>query len=252
MFEVNVPQGVRPGQAFALIANGQRVMVTCPANARPGQKIRFQLPIKLSSDEIQSIKLNYQKDGWMRCLSTDLSFHWVRSDGDNDVEASSQGALWAFERIAFVRELRSLVPSGASKVAHSLQLVPAKDAALSTVVPAINNGTSLAQELSRYAAMPFQHKEAWFRQQIAKLQVPWEDGHIKINVRRENLLEDSMEATESITQADMRKIFRFEFISEPGVESRPLLYLKVSRRGRRRRGARMVSVHLRCCMLESA
>jgi hypothetical protein len=27
MFEVNVPQGVRPGQAFALIANGQRVMV---------------------------------------------------------------------------------------------------------------------------------------------------------------------------------------------------------------------------------
>lgn len=220
MFEVNVPQGVRPGQAFALIANGQRVMVTCPANARPGQKIRFQLPIKLSSDEIQSIKLNYQKDGWIRCLSTDLSFHWVRSEqGDDDTQASSRDLLWGFERIAFVRELRSSSPSGTSKAAHSLQLVPAKDAALSTVVPAINNGTSLAQELSRYAAMPFQHKEAWFRQQIAKLQVPWEDGHIKINVRRENLLEDSMEATESITQADMRKIFRFEFISEPGVDA---------------------------------
>lgn len=220
MFEVNVPQGVRPGQAFALIANGQRVMVTCPANARPGQKIRFQLPIKLSSDEIQSIKLNYQKDGWIRCLSTDLSFHWVRSElEDSHTQASSRDLLWGFERIAFVRELRSSVPGGTSKVAHSLQLVPAKDAALSTVVPAINNGTSLAQELSRYAAMPFQHKEAWFRQQIAKLQVPWEDGHIKINVRRENLLEDSMEATESITQADMRKIFRFEFISEPGVDA---------------------------------
>ena len=95
--------------------------------------------------------------------------------------------------------------------------MPAESASLSTVVPAINNGTSLAQELSRYAAMPFQHKEAWFRQQIAKLQIPWEDGHIKINVRRENLLEDSMEATESITQADKRKIFRFEFIGEPGM-----------------------------------
>ena len=71
MFEVNVPQGVRPGQAFALIANGQRVMVTCPQNARPGQKIRFQLPIKLSADEIKSITLNYEKDGWTRCLGTD-------------------------------------------------------------------------------------------------------------------------------------------------------------------------------------
>lgn len=209
---------MRPGQAFALIANGQRVMVTCPANARPGQKIRFQLPIKLSSDEIQSIKLNYQKDGWIRCLSTDLTFHWVRSEGDADSEQEAKKKLeWAFEQTAFVRELRTLAAgTSTSKATHSLQLVPAKDAALSTVVPAINNGTSLAQELSRYAAMPFQHKEAWFRQQIAKLQVPWEDGHIKINVRRENLLEDSMEATESITQSDMRKIFRFEFIAEPG------------------------------------
>lgn len=222
MFEVNVPQGVRPGQAFALIANGQRVMVTCPANARPGQKIRFQLPIKLSCDEIQSIKLNYQKDGWIRCLSTDLTFHWARSEVIPDLgqENGNQTLEWAFEKTAFVRELRALTAgTSASKTTHSLQLVPAKDAALSTVVPAINNGTSLAQELSRYAAMPFQHKEAWFRQQIAKLQVPWEDGHIKINVRRENLLEDSMEATESITQADMRKIFRFEFISEPGVDA---------------------------------
>merc|ERR1712147_161944 len=96
MFEVNVPQGVRSGQAFALIANGQRVMVTCPANARPGQKIRFQLPIKLSSDEIQSIKLSYQKDGWVRCLSTDLTFHWVRSEGDADSDHESKKKLeWA-------------------------------------------------------------------------------------------------------------------------------------------------------------
>jgi len=217
MFEVNVPQGVRSGQAFALIANGQRVMVTCPANARPGQKIRFQLPIKLSSDEIQSIKLNYQKDGWVRCLSTDLTFRWVRGEGES---TSDHAIEWAFEKTAFVRELRvSASESSSSPTSYLLQLVPAESASLSTVVPAINNGTSLAQELSRYAAMPFQHKEAWFRQQIAKLQIPWEDGHIKINVRRENLLEDSMEATESITQADMRKIFRFEFIGEPGVDA---------------------------------
>ena len=35
MFEVTVPDGVRPGQPFALIANGQRVMVTCPPDVGP-------------------------------------------------------------------------------------------------------------------------------------------------------------------------------------------------------------------------
>ena len=228
MFEVNVPQGVRPGQAFALIANGQRVMVTCPQNARPGQKIRFQLPIKLSSDEIQSIKLNYQKDGWTRCLGVDLNFHWVHQEAteveDKDGKKAAAAALAAAsglstyepdDKTAFVRDLKQLPAKGG----YTIELMPAQDAVLATVVPSINNGTSLAQELSRYAAMPFQHKEAWFRQQIAKIQVPWEDGHIKINVRRNNLREDSMEAIESITPADMRKIFRFEFINEPGVDA---------------------------------
>jgi len=255
MFEVNVPQGVRPGQAFALIANGQRVMVTCPPNARQGMKIRFQLPIKLSSDEIQSIKLNYQKDGWVRSLSTDLTFHWVRSSDqtttaeaapassssgdatdaappgsssssppDDDATAATepqQQTRWTFEEIAYVRELKKTTEATGSKEKpqYSVELVRAEKSSLTTVVPAINNGTSLAQELSRYAAMPFHQKEAWFRQQIAKLQVPWEDGHIKINVRRENLLEDSMEAIESIAESDMKKIFRFEFIGEPGVDA---------------------------------
>jgi len=260
MFEVNVPQGVRPGQAFALIANGQRVMVTCPPNARQGMKIRFQLPIKLSSDQIQSIRLNYQKDGWIRTLSTDLTFRWVRSENatelatattasadgaaalaagekklNNEQDSSSSSSLalkppqltrsestkWAFEKTAFVRELtkHEAPPNSKEKPTYEVDLVRAEDAKLTTVVPAINQGTSLAQDLSRYAAMPFHQKEAWFRQQIAKLQVPWEEGHIKINVRRENLLEDSMEAVESIAQHEMKKIFRFEFINEPGVDA---------------------------------
>ena len=77
MFEVTVPEGVKPGQPFALIANGQRVMVTCPPTVKPGQKIRFQLPVQLSNDQLAAIKVSYDKDGWMRCLGQDLKFHWV-------------------------------------------------------------------------------------------------------------------------------------------------------------------------------
>ncbi|CAN0122907.1 unnamed protein product [Ascophyllum nodosum] len=83
-FEVAVPQGVRPGQPFALIAGGQRVMVHCPHDARPGQKIRFQLPIQLSEEQLQTYSIHYSgKDGWVRCVGTDLKFHWVRHDEDS-------------------------------------------------------------------------------------------------------------------------------------------------------------------------
>ena len=44
MYEVVVPPGVRPNQSFSILANGQRVLVTCPPNVRPGMKVRFQLP----------------------------------------------------------------------------------------------------------------------------------------------------------------------------------------------------------------
>ncbi len=57
MFEVVVPEGVRPGNPFALMANGQKVMVTCPTNVKPGQKIRFQLPIQLSNEQLSAAQV---------------------------------------------------------------------------------------------------------------------------------------------------------------------------------------------------
>ncbi len=50
--KVVIPYGVEPGQPFSLFANQQRVMVHCPSDARPGQKIRFRLPIQLSEDQV--------------------------------------------------------------------------------------------------------------------------------------------------------------------------------------------------------
>jgi hypothetical protein len=44
LFEVLVPQGVQAGASFALLACGVRMLVTCPDNAGPGQRIRFELP----------------------------------------------------------------------------------------------------------------------------------------------------------------------------------------------------------------
>merc|ERR1711988_1249927 len=190
MYEVVVPQGVRPGQPFALIANGQRVMVTCPQRAAPGQKIQFRLPIQMSDEEIKSITLNYERDGWTRCLTTDLEFKWIRQeatgsgkDGEGKEgegkEADSSGRLTRedVDKLAFVRQL---TPNPKALAKLDINLVPAQEAQASTLV----NGRSLAKELSRHVMSPFKTKEAWFRNQIQQLQVPWDDGHIRINVRR--------------------------------------------------------------------
>ena len=77
------------------MANGQRVLVTCPPNVVPGQKIRFQLPVPAGAagscekEKKKGIQLSYTDDsgssGWCRTIRvTDMKFQWVRVDNDNN------------------------------------------------------------------------------------------------------------------------------------------------------------------------
>lgn len=225
MFEVVVPSGVFPGQAFALIANGQRVMVTCPPGAGPGQKIRFQLPVQLSSDQLESFKLSYDKDGWMRCLDESLKFRWFYSSRKEEEgkeeeleekkgqeegeEGSSSSSSQSVERLAFVRDF-----VGPDK--EDLVLVQAEDYALETHVP----GTSLSfSEIMRVKQLPFSEKVEWIQKQCLSLKVPWEEGHMRMNVRRSMIAEDTVVCMAAVTPADLRKIWRFEFVGEPAIDA---------------------------------
>ena len=44
-FQIAVPEGVTPGTSFGVIANGQLITVNCPPDTRPGEKIRFDIPV---------------------------------------------------------------------------------------------------------------------------------------------------------------------------------------------------------------
>lgn len=217
MFEVTVPEGVKPGQPFALIANGQRVMVTCPPNVKNGQKIRFQLPVHLSQEQLQSIRVNYDKDGWMRCLGQDLKFHWVFNKA-NSTEAPlvpdvARKIPFDIDNRAFVRQI---IQDGADPKKFSLKMLPANEYAIETLV----KGTTVNyQELNTIAGRPFQEKVDWLKNQFSQLRVPWEEGHIKMKIRRHSMLIDAMEAIESIDAADMLKTFRFEFLGEPALDA---------------------------------
>ena len=212
MFEVTVPEGVSPGTPFALLANGQRVMVTCPPNVRPGQKIRFQLPVQLSQQQLEAIKVSYDKDGWMRCLGQDLKFHWGFNQSKTNVSRIEYKIKFDVSQTAFVRELLPITGGGGTE----LNFIPATEYAIETSV----KGTSVNYtELSTAAGYAFAQKTDWLKNQFTLLRVPWDEGHMKIKIRRSNLLLDSMEAICSMDTDDMKKIFRFEFIGEPALDA---------------------------------
>ena len=215
MFEVLVPEGIKAGEPFALLANNQRVMVTCPANVVPGQKIRFQLPIMLTQEQLESIKVRYDKDGWMRCLGQQLNFQWVYNTIDNDESHTSKRKFkipFDIDSTAYVRQLIPVPNSNRISVICA----PANEYSSPTVV----KGTTVNyHELTAIAQVPFQQKVEWLKVQFTALRIPWEEGHMKIKIRRTHLLMDAMEGIQSIDKEDMLKTFRFEFIGEPGLDA---------------------------------
>jgi len=223
LFEVEVPPGVQPGASFALLAAGVRVLVTCPTNAEPGQRIRFKLPKALTTklkprSEAVEIKLSYDKDGWTRTIRvSDMKFQWVRMDDNGDIDTNTR---FDAEKSAYVRKLVFL-PGPDDRIRDGvMSLVPATEAVVDSRVKG-NNGEVLVtySEIADAEVKEFKEKDLWFKEKCKLLRVEWNEGHMRINVRRNNLLEDSVDAVLSLDRKDMRKVWRFEFIGEMGIDA---------------------------------
>jgi len=225
MFEVVVPTGVRPGQPFALLAGGVRVLVTCPKNAIPGKTIRFHLPIGLVNankdggpkSKLAEIKLSYDKDGWTRTIrATDMKFQWTRFDTDGNVDTRNR---FDTERSAYVRKLDWEADDDRMRKGRVSLVTPEKGVVDSKIKSA--NGTDLVtfQDIATAQNKNYEDKIQWFQDTCAQLCVEWNEGHMRMNVRRDYLLSDSMEAVMSLSRKDLRKVWRFEFIGEAGIDA---------------------------------
>ena len=228
LFEVEVPKGVRPNQSFALLAGGQRVLVTCPPNAGPGQRIRFQLPLILlegrggndssGSSTIGQVLLSYNKDGWTRTIRVeDMKFQWIRVDqrGDLDIQSRFDPA-----KSAYVRKLNFLPGLDPRMRGGNLSLVPATQAIVESHVLG-PDGRELVSysHIAQAQIKSFDDKAKWFFDTCQMLRVEWDEGHMRVNVRRDYLLSDSMMAVMSLSRKDLRKIWKFEFIGEEGIDA---------------------------------
>jgi len=223
LFEVEVPRGVLPGQPFALLAGGVRVLVTCPVNATSGQRIRFKLPLALTqkptiSNEAAAIKLSYDKDGWQRTIRvSDMKFQWVRVDGRGDVELSTR---FNVEKSAYVRKLEFRPGDDPRIRTGILSLVPASDAVVDSRIKSADNRDLVTySDIANAQVKAFEEKAIWFQETCAKLCVEWNEGHMRMNVRRGFLLGDSVDAVMSLSRKDLRKLWRFEFIGEMGIDA---------------------------------
>jgi len=218
VFEVAVPPGVQPGQPFTLVANSQRVLVTCPPNVSAGQKIRFQLPV---SQVVGNIQLSYESnEGWRRIIRvTDMKFQWVRlenNDGEADLAKSDE---FDFSRSAYIRKLTFLEGNDARMRAGRVSLIPAKDAVVDSRL-VVHNRTLLSYvDIAEQQGKGLEEKTTWMQNICAQLTSAWEDGHIKLAVRRKYLLLDSVDCVMSLGREDLRKRWRIEFLGEPAIDA---------------------------------
>jgi hypothetical protein len=228
VFEVAVPPNVAPGQPFALVANGQRVLVTCPPNVVAGQTIRFQLPV---AQVVGNIQLSYDsiQGGWSRTVRVgDLKFQWVRlttpatSSSQQQqplVVTTNNGGSFDFAKSAYVRSLHYLEGNDARMRTGTLKFVPASEAVVESRLTAHNRTLVSYADIAAVQNKPLEDKTEWFQRICTQLTSAWDDGHIKIVVRRKHLLLDSMDAVMSLGRDDLRKRWRVEFLGEPGVEA---------------------------------
>jgi hypothetical protein len=75
--------------------------------------------------------------------------------------------------------------------------------------------------LQEIASRPFWSKHIWFLDQLEMLQVPYGAGSeaMRIEVRRDRLLEDSFNQIMSMSVGDLRRWLRVQFVDEPGVDA---------------------------------
>lgn len=215
VFEVAVPAGVRPNQPFTLMANGQRVLVTCPPNVVPGQKIRFQLPVQ---QVIGSIQLSYESEngGWVRTIRvTDLKFQWVRVN-DKNVEDME---TFDFSKAAYVRKIHMMEGNDARMRTGNVELVPANEAVVDSRL-VYNNTTLLSYaDIANIQGKSMDEKMSWFQGICEQLTSSWDEGHIKLVVRRHSMLSDSVDAVMSLGREDLRKRWRVEYLGEPAIDA---------------------------------
>lgn len=78
---------------------------------------------------------------------------------------------------------------------------------------------SSQEDLQAIAVLTYKEKQLWFLEQMAKLQKPWSEGCVRIDVRRTHILLDSLDKVLELAKGDLHKWLRIVFVGEKGVDA---------------------------------
>ena len=200
-FMVTVPQGIRPGQQFAVMANGQRVTVTCPASCSGGSRVYVRVPVggqsggsggttsgKTADDEddyevleaaLEEIneKQGRRKSAFERKVGEDGKLHWVSAQAVADPEGKMgdlKVAQAEVETDGVVVESDHGRGSGGMgmglvrqmSVGGGLTFVPANEAAIEVGGTGLRGMTP--ELLHRASALPFKKKLRWVSEVVQR------------------------------------------------------------------------------------
>jgi len=130
-----------------------------------------------------------------------------------------------FNRSAYVRKITFLEGNDARLRTGTVELRPAKEAVVESRLVIQSRTPNRTRTLLSYADIasvqgkPLEEKIQWFQNITSQLTGEWEDGHIKMVIRRKYLLIDSVDAVMSLSREDLKKRWRMEFLGEPGIDA---------------------------------
>ncbi|KAK3286893.1 hypothetical protein CYMTET_5577 [Cymbomonas tetramitiformis] len=161
-------------------------------------------PSKLNELSVSELKERLNNLG----ISTDECVEKV--DLENRLLVLASNADWLSGR-GWVRQLRSNLAN------TEILWVDAEEYTMQVALP--GRSPPSIRDLHKAAALPFESKVSWFREQCAKLRIPWDQGHVVVTVRRDHLIEDSFECFRKLSPDAMHRIFRFSFVGEPAQDA---------------------------------
>ncbi|RHZ25438.1 hypothetical protein DYB37_006913 [Aphanomyces astaci] len=188
-----------------------RVSILTSANPPPPEEYLFDMHARtsFSSHTESTVETELMLTPSAAASARQLLRGSTRKTAKITKRTDTSETLMAQDSVGFVRNtddlgLVSWVPADTIRMSEALVIDTEEFPRASSVI-----------DFESVAALPFRHKVRWFLQELDKVAVPWEEGHLLLKIRRDAVLEESMHLLMLIPAADIRQRLRIEFIDEP-------------------------------------
>ncbi|CAH0518859.1 unnamed protein product [Peronospora belbahrii] len=238
----NAPSSASSSTKYMLYMEEKEKPLTCSTvntRAIPSRPIRSHSSAKNNRDffkrKLTVLNLRQQsarrRHEWSRERNDDGQLVWVRKKHFMDRKALRSLRTLDGLRSQSSTSLRDSILSNGS--ANSIGIVSrvvvsprnstgrlSLEAADGALAKRCSENSEFSQdELELVGSLPFQQKHAWFVQHTAAMEVPWEYGHLLLEIERDNLLHNSCEQLLWATPDQLHQSLRIRFANEPGVDA---------------------------------